>query len=377
MKLNYKSAGIIITGLISFAAGVGGCYLYNKPKIDFASRYSEAMECENVLSELKVPYPELSESEKINIFLSNYGKYTRYVEDESDEVKIIGYVNSLPTAKGMGFVIDISDDGRFYVSEVQANSEAEKQGLKTGDVILSVAGEDVYAGDLTCMKKIGGKKGTELKMSVLRDGKAINLDLNRINADVSMTAELESKKIGSTLYIKLERIDAGDGLSVMSAISNDNFSSIIIDLRQNGGGEVGGAIAIADVFAKSGVYEEHSYDGEGESYYLNDSSDECDVPIAILVDNRTASASEILTALLKQNTNTTIVGVNTFGKGIYQNKVKFKNGILTYTAGTFTVGDWPCWQGVGIAPDIEVKMDPDLIGTDDDIQLQKALEILG
>ena len=99
--------------------------------------------------------------------------------------------------------------------------------------------------------------------------------------------------------------------------------------------------------------------------------------VVLLVNNNTASSAEIFTAALKQHIEVTIVGENTRGKGVYQIVNLLDNGDqFKYTAGTYTVGDWECYQGVGIAPDVEVPMDRELIGTDDDIQLKKALELL-
>lgn len=377
MKANNKNAAPIMACIVCFALGAGAAYLYNRKAIDFAARYPEAIECESVLDGFKVPHPEPGENEKINNFLANYDKYTRYVADASDEEYIIGYVNSLPTASGMGFQIDVSEEGEFYFSEVEKNSEAEKQGIKEGDIILSAAGAEVTPDTLDALKNIGGKNGTELKMTVLRGGKNTDLTLKRVNAEKKMTAELENRMIGETLYIRLEQIKSGNSISVSDILNENKFSSVILDLRQNPGGDTGGAVAIADIFAKTGTVTEHAYDGTGETYELFDNGDECGAPLAVLTDSRTASAAEILTGLLKQNAGATLVGGNTFGKGIFQYKTRFREGTLIYTAGEFTVGDWPCWQGVGIAPDIEVEMDPSLIGTDEDVQLQKALELLG
>ena len=101
-----------------------------------------------------------------------------------------------------------------------------------------------------------------------------------------------------------------------------------------------------------------------------------DAPVVLLTNEKTASAAEIFTALLKQYDDATIVGTNTFGKGIFQNVATFHRNVIHYTDGYFKVGDWDCWQGVGIAPDIDVEMDSALIGTSEDVQLQKALELL-
>ena len=96
-----------------------------------------------------------------------------------------------------------------------------------------------------------------------------------------------------------------------------------------------------------------------------------------MINDGTASASEIFTAVLKKNADATLVGTNTYGKGVFQREMLLSNGgHLHFTAGTFEVEGWDNWDGVGIAPDVEVPMDKELIGTDNDIQLKKAIALL-
>jgi carboxyl-terminal processing protease len=149
-------------------------------------------------------------------------------------------------------------------------------------------------------------------------------------------------------------------------------------LRNNPGGEISVALSSADPFINKAEVRTRQFDGAVSSQETNDGVD-YDVPIVLLVNENTASSAEIFTALLKQYADTTIIGTNTFGKGIYQNYAVFKGNYLQYTAGYTEVGDWETYNEKGIAPDIEIAMDYDenIIGTDEDIQLQKAIEILG
>ena len=164
----------------------------------------------------------------------------------------------------------------------------------------------------------------------------------------------------------------------MSSIIDDveKAEKIIIDLRNNPGGQNEYMIQAVDYFVDAGEAYMHGYDGTEEVYSATDGA--IDVPIVLLVNEKTASAAEIFTSMCMQfGRNVTVVGTNTFGKGIFQQEADLSDGgKLHYTAGYFTVGDWECWQDKGIAPDIEVEMDSALIGTDEDIQLQKALELL-
>ena len=157
------------------------------------------------------------------------------------------------------------------------------------------------------------------------------------------------------------------------------FSSIILDLRNNGGGETEKTVEFVDEIIGDASMKLCYYNGNVEILQTHTDDKDINVPIIILVNGMSASSSEVVASFLKQYADATLIGTNTYGKGVFQKNEAVSNGTLHYTAGYFTVGDWECWQDKGIAPDIEVQMDYDenIIGTDKDIQLQKALEILG
>ena len=197
------------------------------------------------------------------------------------------------------------------------------------------------------------------------------------DAEETMTAEMLN---GNILYVDIRYFNydvnlrfGGEYWELAKAAKG-----IIFDLRDNGGGESGASFTLADRFLTEGYETEYYKDGTDYTKGLTNSGDELDVPIVILVNGKTASASEEMTALLKQfGKDVTIVGETTFGKGIFQNEEYLSNdGILRYTYGYYTIGDWECYQGIGIEPDIEIEMDSSLRGTVSDVQLKKALEIL-
>ena len=125
----------------------------------------------------------------------------------------------------------------------------------------------------------------------------------------------------------------------------------------------------------------HYYNGEEEELKISGTKKVNGEKIIILVNEKTASSAEIFTSAMKQfyNGEVTTIGTTTQGKGTFQ-KIQYlsDNELVKYTAGYYTIGNWDCYDGIGITPDIEVSMDylPDIICTDNDIQLQKALELL-
>lgn len=142
---------------------------------------------------------------------------------------------------------------------------------------------------------------------------------------------------------------------------------------------MGEAVQFADYFVGEASLQKNYYTGKTETLKTSDSSGDIDKPVVVLINEKTMSAAEIAAAFLKQyGKDVKLVGQKTFGKGIFQLEEELSDGgKLHYTAGTYTVGDWECYQGKGIEPDVAVEMDPSYIGTDKDVQLKKALELLG
>lgn len=186
---------------------------------------------------------------------------------------------------------------------------------------------------------------------------------------------------GNVLYVKINGFVWGTNLSFGSKTDElmPKARAVIIDLRGNLGGDITEAQNISDRFLKTGVTHCFIDNADDYDFEMGDSGNEIDLPVVILVNGETASASEMMTALFMQNyDNVTVIGTTTYGKGVFQDEKELSNGgILRFTNGYYTVGDWECYQDVGIEPDITLEMDESLIGTLSDTQLKKALEILG
>lgn len=375
--MNDKKVLLIILGLgISAALGAGGMYLKNRDAIEFGKKYPAVLETYDFMKDLECGAAKApDESAQVNSYLKLYDdKYTFFEKKDSGSPEFVrDYINTAPTACGCGFEVDFNDDGKMYFSAVDESMQAYKQGIRTGDVLVSVDGNAIET--CTDARKILGKDKTVSEIVLDRGGEEVKLTFTRYN-DTDKALNFEHKMIGDTLYVKFDSMDMVKQSAITDELKSEMYDSLIIDLRGNGGGYTQTAVAIADLFVNKIDVNMNSLDGEVEIYSTSDGIEK-DVPIVLLVGEKTASAAEIFTALMKQGADTTIVGTTTFGKGIYQEQGIFKGGTLRYTAGEFIVGDWENWHGKGIKPDVEVEMDSDLIGTDEDIQFQKALELLG
>ncbi len=363
--------------MVSMAVGAGGMYLANFKKLEFMNRYPVILELEKFVDEtLEIGLPPNDDEETVvNAYLALYGdKYTKYeapVDIFSKEF-IVKETNESSVALGSGFQIDFDENDNLYIAYVTEGMAADKQGLTAGDIIKAIDGNEIV--EYKNAKKIRGEDGTTVKLLIERNGNERELEFIRA-CDTMKKTGVSRKMYGDTLYVKLDEIGLFMSESVHEAFEQDEFNTLILDLRNNGGGFTKIALEISDLFISEGSVTNHAKNGEKETFSVSENIT-YDVPVVILVNEKTASAAEIITALLKQYGNATIVGAQTFGKGIYQLEAFFKGGTLTYTDGYVTVGDWECYHGIGIEPDVEIPMDSALIATEDDIQLEKALELV-
>lgn len=363
----------ILAFIVSAGVGAGSVYLANYKKINFMNRHAGFLEAEDFVNEtLEIPLPESNVDNELTAYFKLYGdKYTRYgsEEDYFSKQYILGEINDSTCAKLGGYRVQFNENDEPYFSAVTEGMPAAESGIMAGDIIKNI--DDFDLTECRHINRLNGDDGATAKLIIDRNGEEISISYTR-HADMSAERTAVTEMYGSTLYADLNEVDGYFETLLESA---EDFDSIIFDLRQNGGGNPENAVGIADPFIGESETVFHSYNGS-EDVLKTSSEIKYDVPIVVLIDEKTASAAEILTALLKQYGDAELVGMNTLGKGIYQYTATINGNPLIYTDGYYTVGDWECYQDVGINPDVEIDMDPEYIGTDKDIQLEKALEII-
>lgn len=380
-KINSKTIIILISFLLVVAITYTGFYYKNYYFIKIGKKYQIIEECEKKIKDSK--YPNFDEKKAyvgaINGYLkSGVDKYTHYEPkfDINPVESMEDYVNSSGTAIASGFQIKCNNDGYIVISEITKGLTADIQGLKKDDIILSINGNDISeSGFENIANKLMGKQDTTVNLIILRDNSQFNLTFKRDNVDVS---EVSFKKIENIGYIQIKSFNQFMQGRIDTALNElSDCKNIIIDLRENLGGDVDATLSIAENLGINGTVTGHYYSGETEVKEAISTSDK-DYKFILLVNQNTASSAEIFTALLKQFKNDVIiVGTNTYGKGIFQKEFKLSDGgSIYYTAGYYTVGNWECYQDIGITPDIIIPMDNSLIDTENDIQLEKAIEIL-
>lgn len=379
-----KITGCVAAGLGCAAITFGVCWYAmdysRRDVIELGEKMSVVNECEKVMTEADYPFSDKSPIESaINGYVSGLAsdKFTYYIMPSDDAVKeMTDYVNTSGTAAASGFLIDIADDGNILITDVTNGLAADKQGIKKGDVITAIDGTSVKdKGYENIANKMLGKQDTKVGFTIRRDGEEFDLEFVRDHVYKNYVTHDARNSIGIITIKSIDQFAGGEFDQSVKALEDCN--KIVIDLRNNPGGDGDVSMDWAARLCGQAQVTKYYYTGKKEELSLEGRKDFEGKKIVILVNENTASAAEIFCANVAQNLDVKIVGTKTFGKGVFQNYADLSNGgQLCYVAGWFTVGDWECWQGVGISPNVKVQMDPALIGTDDDIQLKKAMELL-
>jgi carboxyl-terminal processing protease len=289
---------------------------------------------------------------------------------------------------GVGIEIGIKNNKLVVIAPIDGGP-AQKAGIKAGDYIVGIDGKD--AGGFTldeAVKTIRGEAGTQVKLTVIRgtnSPKEITITREKIQIP-SVTSEIKDGNIG---YIKIRRFGDDTVTAVSQAVSSlksQGVKAVVIDVRDNPGGYLDGAIKISSQFMSQGVVvQEKSRHTADKSFSAISGGMMTDIPVIMLINGGSASASEIMAGALHDNNRATLVGEKTFGKGSVQ-EVVCLNGIglslgndeCKGDALKVTVAHWYTPNGIniskeGIKPDVEVKAAAE--NDTSDPQLQKALEV--
>ena len=266
--------------------------------------------------------------------------------------------------------------GIITVVQVFEGSPAEEVGLQPDDILYKVKGEEVTGQDLSLVvTDLKGEEGTAVDISVMRGTEEIDLTVTRRKIEVPT---VESRMLTDTIgYIGITEFDDvtdDQFLSALDELKEEGMQDLVIDLRNNGGGLVDVTCNILDELLPEGliVYTEDKYGNRQEEY--SDAKHYFDGKMAVLVNGNSASASEIFAGAIKDYGVGTLIGTQTFGKGIVQSLFPLSDGsAIKITVSRYYTPAGNNIHEVGIAPDIVLDKDTE---SADDNQLQKAIEVL-
>ena len=309
--------------------------------------------------------------------------YTEYIS--ADEME--DYLSdTMGNFVGIGiYMVKNTEKGKIQVLAPIKGSPAEKAGIQAGDLILTVDGVDYSADEMTiASNKIKGEEGTTVTIEVLRGTETKKYELKREKVKVNQVeGKVLSNNIGYINFTSFDETTADDFKAKFEELNKQGIKSLIIDLRNNGGGIVDQALQIADYVADKDSVLLYEVDKNNKETVKKAKTDPIiNMPIIILTNENTASASEILAGALKDLGKAKTVGTTTYGKGVIQQILKLSDGSgLKVTIEEYQTPNRSKIHKIGIAPDEEVKL-PDSV-TDvlnvtesEDTQLQKAIEML-
>ena len=309
--------------------------------------------------------------------------YTEYISKEDMDTYLD---DTMGNFVGIGiYMIKNTQYDKIQVLSTIKGGPAEKVGIQAGDLIVSVDGVEYKASDMTvASNNIKGEAGTKVVVEILRGAETIKYEITREKVKVNQVeGKVISNNIGYIQFTSFDETTAEDFKAKYEELAKQNIKSLIIDLRNNGGGIVDQALEIADYMTDKDsvlLYEVDKNNKETVRKSKNDAI--INMPIIILTNENTASASEILAGALKDLGKAKTVGTTTYGKGVIQQILKLSDGSgLKVTIEEYQTPNRNKIHKVGIEPDEKVELPESLqnslsIKESEDTQLQKAIEML-
>lgn len=366
---------IIVTSLISSITV--GLILYNNINGGIESRYLETLADKNIKEFLNV-YAQITDDyyQKVDnsvlidgaikgMLSSLNENYTSYMNEEDNQL-----LQDKLNGKTFGIGILLEDN---VITEIYENSPAEKSGLKVGDAIIQVNGQDLSNNTEKQLKQMETSSSENLHLLVEREGRNIEIDTKAEEIKLKTVKFSEKNGIG-IMNIEIFGTNTGNEVaSELQKLNNKNIQKLIIDLRDNTGGYLEQAKKVASLFLSKGKIIYTLKNKNEITEYKDNDENSTSFPIIVLINNKTASAAEILAASLKDSYDAIIVGTQSYGKGKVQHMYYLNSGALVkYTSSSWLRPNGSSVDNVGIKPDYYIE-NTDL---NKDNQLLKAIDLL-
>ncbi len=283
--------------------------------------------------------------------------------------------------EGIGAWVDISGDYLTIISPMPG-SPAEDAGLRPGDKVIAVDGEDMTGMDGEAVRqRVIGPKGTIVRLTILREGEEpFDVEIQRA---AIVVPTVESRMLDNNIgYVRLYTFGADTGSDLRKELANimdQKPVGLVLDLRNNGGGYLDTAIEVVSQFIGDGVvmYEEYG-DGHSVTYKAKPGGLATEIPLVVLINEGSASASEIVAGAVQDRGRGLLVGAKSFGKGSVQHSILLVNdqGAIRVTIAYWLTPNGNQIGGAGLEPDAPVEITDEDFAAGRDVQLEKAVELL-
>lgn len=310
--------------------------------------------------------------------------HTYYLDPEANRLMML---NNMGQTGGIGVTIDGTKESedRLIIREITPDSGAKTAGLKPGDAILKV--DDTWIKDLTVDQAIAmvrGEPDTTVRLLIHREGeedkeyvvkRSIMLNVETVIGGILKEDYLKGHKLGYIAIGSFAQNSPDMFEEILTQLEDEKIEALILDLRNNGGGDVNATVRIASRLLPNGeLIRLVMRGGASESFQITESR-QIKLPLVVLVNGGSASASEILSGAIQDGKAGILVGTRTYGKGSVQNVYNLLTGSgLRVTEGKYLLPSGRCIDGTGIDPDYVVEADET---GETDPQLDKAVELIG
>jgi carboxyl-terminal processing protease len=367
LKISLIAIVAIIVVSLAFGAGciVGGNISQGQsPSLDLIDQAWSAI-YKNYVDPTKLDSTTLSHGAVKGIMSALNDPYSAFLDPEMYKL----FQSDLQgTFQGIGAQVTMNNDNQPAIVAPLEGSPAEKAGIKTGDIILAINGKSTKGISLTeAVLNIRGPAGTPVKLTIQHEGQSTPVEIDVVRAQIS-SSTVSWKMEEDIAYIKINEF--GDKTNselnnALQSISLQKTAGIILDLRSNPGGIVNTVVDVASHFIRSGVIiTMMTNQGEKSSISVHPNGIFTDLPMVVLVDQYSASGSEVLTGALRDHNRATIAGVKTFGKGSYDINIPLEDGSDIYlTVGRWLTPNGQLIEGKGIEPNYTLT-----VTGDDEIQ---------
>lgn len=307
-------------------------------------------------------------------YLGAYGdKYTVYYTPEEYEALMASTSGKF---YGIGAVCQKNDDGTVLIVDPYEDAPAYKAGIRKGDCVTKVDGTDVTNMDISSATAlIKGEKGTSVALEIIRDGVTMTFNIVRDEVKVkTVDYEMLEGDIGYIVISEFDDVTVSQFKAALTNLKSQNMKGLVIDVRDNPGGVLSVVVDVLDEIVPKGliVYTEDKSGNKRE--YNGNNSYELDVPLAVLVNGNSASASEIFAGAIQDYGKGAIIGTQTFGKGIVQTIQPLSDGsAVKFTIAKYYTPKGQDIHGKGVTPDRVVEMPDDATS---DVQLEAAVSYL-
>lgn len=336
----------------------GNTVLVSKEAFNEYKKYSKLYSLEKVIEDNY--YTDVDEDKLVDgsikgLFEGLDDPYSQYMNKKEFE-NFMQYTEG--SYSGIGVIITPGEDGYITVVSPIEDSPGFKAGIKSEDKIIKVNGKDVTAKEMDkAISMMKGKSGTEVEITILRDNKdRIEMKIKRQEIRLkTVKSEVLEDNIG---YIRITTFDektAGEFKIQLEELEAKSIKGLILDLRDNPGGLLDQCQEITDLLIGEGTIV-YTKDKQGKTKYLKSDKNKIDVPLAVLVNKGSASASEILSGAVRDNKEGVLIGTTTFGKGLVQSVRSLNDGSgFKLTVSQYFTPNGEYIHGKGITPDIVVE----------------------